>query len=158
KLSPELRELLGDAKEAARPTRMEVVLAYTPRFVERSEGAARCVPGGKLVLVDTPRLVDKDWPVPLLLPNVIIEGRLGPVATVRAAPEPRATRLAALHEVAAVRLPRLAQITPLTAMGPVGGWEPLKESGVARLHALKRRGKGTRLALVASDFRGWEKL
>ena len=29
-------------------------------------------------------------------------------------------------------------------------------SGAARLHAKGHRGKGTRLAIVDSDFRGWE--
>ncbi len=136
KLSPELREALGDAAVAAKPTRMEVVLAHTPdaedtRFMERLRHAAA---------------------------DVVVEGRLGPLVTL-VAPPSRAAALAALPETSYVRLPRLPQPTRMLPETDPTEWKPLLDaSGAARLHAMGRTGRGTRLALVDSDFRGWEKL
>ncbi len=55
-----------------------------------------------------------------------------------------------------MRLPRLPQPTrPVAADN--ARWQPLlKASGAARLQALGQRGRGTQLAIVDSDFRGWE--
>jgi hypothetical protein len=133
KLTPELRELLADAEGAAKPVRMEVVLA------------------------ETPAAGDRDWSRPLALPGLALEGRLGPLVSVRGQPRPHALELAALPEVTAVRLPRAAQ-PPAEGGKGASKWEPLRASGLARLHALGRRGKGIRVALVANDFRGWETL
>ncbi len=71
----------------------------------------------------------------------------------------QAPALAALSQVTGVRLPRLAQ----PARPPVDfdntRWQPLlKASGAARLQALGQRGQGTQLAVVDSNFRGWEPL
>ncbi len=134
KLTPELREVLADADRAARPTRMEVILANAP-------GAE-----------------DATWAAVLAQPGLVIEGRLGQLVTVRGAPSPLATKLAALDEVVAVRLPRQARVASPGVLPRAGEFQPLKASGVLRLHAIKKRGKGIHLAVVADNFRGWEAL
>ena len=133
KLTPELRELLGDAAKAGSPARLEVILAQTPAEGERG------------------------WASDLLAaPGLVIEGRLGPLVSVRVAPS-QAPALAALPVVAAVRLPRAAR-PRLEAAEKVEGWEPLRASGLVRLHLLNRKGQGTRLAVIDSDFSGWRAL
>jgi hypothetical protein len=135
KFSPDLRALLADAGKAGAPTRLEVILGYTP--------SAR----------------DRTWRRVLGMPGLEVEGRLGPLVTVRAAPKAVASSLADKDEVVAVRLPRTAR---LARPGPAGEvpakWVPVRASGLARLHALGLRGRGTRIALVASDFHGWQTL
>ncbi|MHB1425592.1 MAG: hypothetical protein ACYC3I_20685 [Gemmataceae bacterium] len=146
KLSPDLREVLADAAAAAKPMRMEVIFAYVPGPEDK----------GYLRLLR------------LAAPGVIVEGRLGPLVTV-VAPARQALALAGLGEVSGVRLPRLPQTSPLTLPSPPPGgegrvrgdtnWKPLLDaSGAARLQALGRTGRGTRLAVVDSDFRGWKEL
>jgi hypothetical protein len=132
KLSPDLRALLADAAAAGRPTRLEVLLALAP--------PARAT----------------TWMRPLALPNLAVEGRLGPLVSVLGVPKEHAVALAALPTVVAVRLPRLAESAPRAGAERAEKWEPLRASGLVRLHALGKRGKGTRLALIAGDFRGWE--
>jgi hypothetical protein len=161
KLSPDLRKVLADAAAAAKPTRLEVILASTPEAEDKSflRVLRRAVPG------------------------LVVEGRLGPVVTVVANPA-QAPALAAAPEVIGVRLPRLAQ----SGKGPVSRWSAgtdrrdaaptgpagstgpadpphnmheqlfLNASGATRLQTLGRIEPGTRLAVVDSDFRGWETL
>ncbi len=92
------------------------------------------------------------------LRGLIVEGRLGPLVSVVANPS-QAPALAAVPEVIGVRLPRMPQpARPATAPGNTR-WRPLLDaSGAARLQALGHNGRGTRLAVVDSDFRGWEAL
>jgi hypothetical protein len=130
KIAPDLRARLGDAGL----TRLEVILGWTP-----SDD-------------------DSSWKRFLSLPGVTIEGRLGPLVTVAGAPKDIVANLAALDEVAHVRLPRPARVPEDAAKGVASTWKPLEASGVARLHAMGRRGKGTRMAIVGDDFSGWEKL
>jgi hypothetical protein len=135
RLSPELRDVLADAARAGKPMRMEVILSGTPR------------------------LDDREWSRTLTSTGAIIEGRLGPIITVLAEPKPHALALAALPFVVGVRLPRAAQPTPLPGTDAAATkFSALESSGLARLHSLNRRGQGTRIALVASDFTGWESL
>jgi hypothetical protein len=135
KLSPDLRELLNDAA-AGKPTRMDVVLAHVPdaedtRYIQ---ALRRTVPG------------------------LVVEGRLGPLVAV-VAPPSQAVALGGLPDVVGVRLPRLPQPDRLPASVDPTRWKPLLDaSGAARLHAMGKTGRGTRLALIDSDFRGWEKL
>jgi hypothetical protein len=135
KLSPDLRDILKDAGAAAKPARLEVLLYGTPGPEDRSfiRVLGRAAPG------------------------VVVEGQLGPLITV-VTPPSAALALAALPDVVGVRLPRVAQpARPASAENT--RWQPLLEaSGAARLHALGNKGRGTRLAVVDSDFRGWEKL
>jgi len=148
KLSPDLREVLTDATAAAKPTRLEVVLASVPDVGDK--GFLRLLHGA--------------------VPGLIVEGRLGPLVTVIANPT-QAPTLAAVPDVIGVRLPRLPQPgRPVSDQpNPPGRtdagltentrWQPLLDaSGAARLQALGRTGRGTRLAVVDSDFRGWEAL
>src|SRR5262249_37202539 len=99
-----------------------------------------------------------------------VEGRLGPLVTIFANPA-QAPALAALPNVIGVRLPRLPQrVGPASRRsnpsdrrdaGPTDNtrWQPLLDaSGAARLQAMGRTGRGTRLAVVDSDFRGWQAL
>jgi hypothetical protein len=135
KFSPELRNLLADPGRAGKPTRLEVILGYTP-----AES-------------------DSDWRRLLAGKGLIVEGRLGPLVTGVGIPRTVAADLAGLPEVVAIRLPVVAQPSrPTGREDVVERWEPVKASGLARLHALGCRGKGTRLAIVAGDFHGWEKL
>jgi hypothetical protein len=134
KLTADLREALANPALAGRPQRLEVILAAAPTLPE-----------------------DRSWLTPLQLPGVTVEGRLGPLVSVAVPDLKTAPALAALPEVAAVRLPRVAQ----SSHQPEGQKKavPLLDvSGVAKLHALGHRGRGTRLAVVDSDFRGWDAL
>jgi hypothetical protein len=135
KFTPDLRALFAAGDGAAKPTRMEVILGYTP----------------------APN--DRQWEKIFDVPGVLIEGRLGSLVTILASPKETAPALAAREEVVNLRLPRTAR---KAASGPRGSvpekWEPIRASGLARLHALGFRGQGTRIALVADDFHGWEKL
>jgi hypothetical protein len=130
KIALDLQARLGDAAA----TRLEVILGWTP--------------------ADD----DSSWRRTVSLPGVTIEGRLGPIVTVFGVPKDIAAKLAALDEVAHVRLPRPARVPEGAAKGSASTWKPLEASGVARLHAMGRRGKGTRLAIIGDDFSGWEKL
>jgi hypothetical protein len=131
KFTPELRELLeGDV---AKRTRMEVILGWTPEESDRS------------------------WQRLLERAGAVVEGRIGPIVTVTGLPKEVAPRLAEMNEIAHVRLPRSGRVRP--AGGEASpGWKPLRASGLADIHAMGRRGRGTRVAIVGDDFRGWEKL
>lgn len=133
KFTPEMRALLA-SNEAEKSRRLEVILGWTP---QRN---------------------DQDWQSVLEGTGAIVEGRIGPLVTVLASPKTVAGKLAALPEVAHVRIPRTATgRTPADEPVPAK-WEPLRPSGLAKLHAMGQRGKGTRVALIAEDFAGWEKL
>jgi hypothetical protein len=132
KLTPELRPLVADGKA---PARLEVILWATP-----AEDDSR-------------------WQRDLqeAAPGLIVEGRVGAVVSV-VVPPAEAPALAALPVVSTVRLPRSGQPRPLPA---VKGGLPeavLRQSGLARLHALNHRGKCVRIAVIDGDFRGWDKL
>jgi hypothetical protein len=140
KLSPELREVLNDAAAAAKPTRLEVILARVPSAEEKSY--LRMLRGA--------------------VPGLSVEGQLGPLVTILANPD-QALALAALPNVIGVRLPRLPQlvVAPASRRSDPDNtrWQPLLDSsGAARLQAMGRTGRGTRLAVVDSDFRGWQTL
>jgi hypothetical protein len=133
-IAPELRELLTDAAKGATPTRLEVILSRTPL-----DGEFGYV--GLLTLA---------------APGLVVEGRLGPLVTVRTTIG-QALPLAALPEVTEVRLPFAAR-PQLETAELVEGWEPLRASGVARLQVLNHKGRGTRLAVIDGDFAGWRKM
>lgn len=135
KLSPELRELLKDAAKVDQPTRLEVVLMQVPRDDERR------------------------WRVQLqdAAPDTVSEGRVGPLVTVLGTAK-SALALSASPLVANIRLPRDGTQT-WPAPGPADPAEftaAMKVSGVAALHDKGFRGKGTRVAVIDSDFRGWQ--
>jgi hypothetical protein len=134
KLSPDLRDVLNDEAAAAKSARLEVILAGNPDAEDKTYRAllSRAAPG------------------------LIVEGRLGPLVSVVANPN-QTPALAAMPEVAGVRLPRLPQPARPSVAADNTRWRPLlNTSGAARLQALGHKGRGTQLAIVDGDFRGWE--
>ncbi len=136
KLTADLREVVADPVAAVTPRRLEVILASTPSDEDRT---------WRRKLVNT-------------VPGTVLEGRLGPVVTLLLPPS-GAPALAALDEVAAVRLPRVARSGSQAPGSTAETWKPLLDSsGVARLHDLRHRGRGARVAVVDGDFAGWKGL
>jgi hypothetical protein len=134
KVTPDLRALAAQEGQAGKPIRMDVILSTTPA----PDAAA--------------------WERPLrdAIEGLVIEGRLGPVVSVLAAPE-QAAGLAALPAVATVRLPRPAvRPVPQPEDKPLDTRELLQTTGLERIRQFGYRGRGVRLAVVDSDFRGWE--
>jgi hypothetical protein len=132
KLSPDLRSLLGNEAEAAKPRRLEVILSSNPGPTDRR------------------------WEADLyrMALGLVIEGRVGSLVTVVARPD-HATLLARLPSVSVVRLPQLAQ-GAIQSGGALGDNQAaLRASSLDRLHALGHRGRGIRVAVVDGDFRGW---
>src|SRR5579885_744697 len=133
-IGPRLRRLIGNKETTSRPYRMEVILAATPEAHD---------PSWRRQLVNA-------------VPNLVIEGRLGPLVTVAARPEDVAA-LAALSGVSAVRLPIPARPDLRPAPDVKGGaMQVLRASGVERLHTLGHKGTGTRVAVIDADFQGWQ--
>ncbi|MBL8798921.1 MAG: hypothetical protein JNM56_33865 [Planctomycetia bacterium] len=134
KITPDLRLLLGNADEAGKPRRLEVILSATPSDASST------------------------WQKTLLeiSPTLVIEGRLGPLVSVLSAAS-KAPELAASPLVSTVRLPRSGAPSPMpTVAAPERNRAALATSGLARLHGQGLKGKGVRLAVIAGDFRGWE--
>lgn len=135
-LTPDLRELVANEAEAAKPVRLEVILSRTPAPEDRGfvKLAERVIPGSR------------------------VEGRLGPLFTVYATAKDAVT-LGELPGVSTVRLARSGQPRPGTVGAAKGdSTEALLYSGLDRLHALGRKGKGHLVVLLDGDFRGWEAL
>jgi hypothetical protein len=131
KISRALRALAAQEQ----PLRMEVILSAVP--------------------VD-----DQAWRRELTqaAPGAVIEGRLGPIVSLRARPK-QAEDLAKLADVSAVRLPRPASVQNLPpAQIPKDNSLLLRATGLDRLHALGFRGQRVRVAVVGSDFQGYERL
>ena len=136
KLSPDLRDVLNDAAAAAKPQRLEVILAGVPGVEDRSF-------------------------ISMLLACRAGTERGRPTRTARHG------RRQTQSGDGPGRAAGSARRAP-PASAPASGtgsrrsdehWKPLLDaSGAARLQALGRTGRGTRLAVVDSDFRGWEKL
>lgn len=133
KLSDDLRAVVADKARAEQPLRFEVLLSAVP-----ASG-------------------DKSWQRALRLaaPGLAIEGQLGTVITVMAMPN-QAGNLAALPTVVGARLPRTATVAEVPANADLAG--SLKATGLDRLHGKGFRGKGTRIAVIGADFRGWREL
>jgi hypothetical protein len=128
KISRDLRALAAQEQ----PVRMEVILSPVP--------------------VD-----DQAWRRELTqaAPGTMIEGRFGPLVTLRARPK-QADDLAKLDLVSTVRLPRPASVQTLPpAQIPKDNREVLRATGLDRLHALGFRGQRVRVAVVGGDFQGY---
>jgi hypothetical protein len=129
KIARDLRALAAQEQ----PVRLEVILAATPAD-------------------------DRSWRHELssAAPGSEIEGRLGPLVSLRAPPN-QAEDLAKLPGVGAVRLPRPAsvQILPPAQVSKDNG-QALRAAGLDRLHASGFRGQRVRVAVVGSDFRGYQ--
>ena len=101
---------------------------------------------------------DTDWLKTVRQGGAVVEGRLGPLVSVSGVPKDLAPELAKQPSVLAIRTPRLARRAPALKTVVPSDWSPLRRSGVAQLHTMHRRGKGMRVAVIADDFTGWEKL
>ncbi len=90
-------------------------------------------------------------------PGTVIEQRLGPVLTIKTSLD-HVPVLAKLPDVNALRLPHPAApvFTRLPAAGDAVA-EALHDWSVDRLHQAGARGKGIRVAVIADDFRGYER-
>lgn len=162
KWTADLRRRLAEEGAPAKPARLEVVLASAPTDL------------------------DYDWRDQLMRAGATIEGRVGPVITVSVAQGSRAADLAALADVVAVRLPRLASSVAADAPAPAKkappkdepkdekkespistGQElalppkelddnPVKLVGLDRLHAAGKTGEGVRVVILDTDFAGWK--
>jgi hypothetical protein len=145
------------------------------RFAE--EGARDKPLRLEVVLATLPSDIDMSWRVPLARVGAAIEGRVGTVVTVLVPKGAIADSIAALPDVASVRLPRVSSAPPIaepkrdapkddknltlisaqelkTAAGQA---DALKQTRLDRLHALGATGKGIRVVILDSDFAGWEK-
>lgn len=128
KISPDLRELAGKDDVV----RMEVILGYVPS--------------------DT----DELWKRTFDSVNAVIEGRLGPLVTIRGSAKV-ADLLAQQPAVSVVRLPRPASPQAQLPKGTKdGNLDALNATGLFRLHTYKNRGKGVKLVVIDGDFRGYE--
>jgi hypothetical protein len=112
----------------------------------------------EVILTMTPGADDTAWQrvLTLISRGLMIEGRSGPVVTVLAPPN-QALPLAESPLVANVRLPR----PTVSALLPAGDRKVetqavVRASGLERWHARGCRGKGVRVAIIDSDFRGYE--
>lgn len=133
KLSPDLRAVLANADAAAKPRRMEVIF-FDP--VQRGDLAWR-------TYIRSAGMVT-------------IEGQAGQIVTILA-PAVFAKELAALPQVATVRLPVASTpgIPVIDAMRPA---DALGRSNLSVLHAQGVYGQGARVALIDSDYRGLRQL
>lgn len=136
KITPELQALQAAGDDAKKPVRTEIILAATPNDESTS------------------------WEKELIsiVPQLVIEGRFGPIVTAMVAPE-KAPALAESPIVSTVRLPRSG--TPLvrpTVEAKGRNRDVLADSGMTRLHSLGHRGKGVRVGVISGDFRGWEEM
>jgi hypothetical protein len=136
KIGSDLRQLMADKDEAAKPVRLEIILAVAPADTSVS------------------------WEEELinLVPQLVIEGRYGPVVT-GVMPAGKAADLAASPLVVGVRLPRSGvPVIPPNADAKDRNRQALAAAGLARLHGLGHKGKGVRVGVIGGDFRGWEEM
>jgi hypothetical protein len=153
KWTADLRRKLAEEGARDKPLRLEVVLANAP-----AEN-------------------DPEWRRPLDRIGAAIEGRVGTVVSLSVPAGFRAADIAALPDVASVRLPRVTSAPAADKSGgkkddakePISTGEeqklpppsgadtdPLKQTGVDRLHAADKKGQGVRVVVIDTDFAGWE--
>jgi hypothetical protein len=111
----------------------------------------------QVFLASAPGEVSRAWRRELTLaaPDATIEGRLGPLVTLKTRMD-QIPALATLANVVSIRLPRPAPMQIMPARPPkLTPEEVLRASGVDRLHAQGRRGQGVRVAVIDGDFRGY---
>jgi len=125
-----------DVLAAAAPIRVEI-------FLTGAAGPTRATPSA---------------PLTKAVPSLFIEGQVGQILLAMIDPSHIAA-LARLPEVLLVRLPRLP-VGPVATGIDLGNAEAeiVKDTGLAELHALGRKGKKIRIAVVDRDFRGWERM
>jgi hypothetical protein len=117
------------------------------------------LPGRLEVILDfDPDEFDPAWLDVVRREGVIVEGRVGPLVSVSGDLKTIAPELAKQPRVVAVRLPRRATSAPALKADVPADWSPLRRSGLVKLHAMARKGKGVHIAVLAEDFTGWEAL
>ena len=132
KLEPRLRALVENEMDETKFLRVEVVLTNAP-----------------------PEL-DREWEFPLrsVAQSVLVEGRLGNIATVKVRAV-HAAELARLPQVLQVRLP----ISGEPIHWPAGdATDAVAQTRADRFHQMGNRGQGVKVAVVGGDFGGWDKL
>jgi hypothetical protein len=169
-------EVMGSAEAAPAVITLPPIPADQPQLEKftadlrrrlAEEGAAEKALRLEVVLVAEPSEDDTEWRFMLRRAGATIEGRVGPVVTVTVAKGAQAAAVAALPDVASVRTPRPA--SEATGDQPAGkkagpdapelpptGDDPLKQTGLDRLHALNLKGQGVRVVVIDTDFAGWE--
>jgi hypothetical protein len=131
KLSPGLRQRLDEGPRPTDYARVEIFLAVAPA----NDSYRR--------------------PLQEAAPNLFIEGRMGPMVTALL-PIGQAGKLASLPQVSAIRLAQLAPVQAAPDIKFAGdNAKALEASGLAALHKAGHKGKGVRVAIIDSDFRGW---
>ncbi len=108
----------------------------------------------EVILVAPPPELDREWRRSLraAAPGAVIEGHIGSTVTLRA-PAKQAVALAAVPGVSTLRLPvrGQSQVVGEPAEAPPG---ELGSGGLKFLRSIPNRGRGLRLAIIYSDFRG----
>jgi hypothetical protein len=133
KISPDLWALVSDKGSGNEPARIELIFTGT------------LVPE------------DQSWRQVLQVaaPGIFVEGRLGQMvsAVVRRS---QVKALAALPLISTIRLQRPAQVDVDPALSlPGDNAKALSFTGLDALHQRGYLGKGVRLAILDTDFRGW---
>jgi hypothetical protein len=136
KISSDLWTLVVSKDDETKIVRAEIMLSYVPAAGDESF---------RDVLVKA-------------APSLFIEGRLGAVVTALLRVN-QASGLAGLPQVSVVRLARPALVSVDPSVKLTGdNAKALKLSGLADLHDRGFKGKGVRVAIVDSDFRGHDAL
>jgi hypothetical protein len=114
----------------------------------------------QIIIAGTLPADENRWRETLLqaAPNFFVEGYLGN-GVAGLVPLDQVKAIAALPAVSVVRLPRPLRVDIDPALKTPGdNARALNLTGVAGWHARGVTGKGARIAILDSDFRGWEKL
>jgi len=115
----------------------------------------------QLILVGSPSPNSKETRAMLATaaPSFVIDGWFGPVVTGAVYVE-EVPRLSAIPQVSALRRVRQLdmRVDPKSKTAAGDNQKALDLSGLTGLHERGFRGKGVRLAIVDTDFRGWDKL
>lgn len=134
KIAPEVRALAAQEGQG-KPERMEVIINFIPENEDQEH-----------------------WRQDLLstTAGLLVEGRMGTIVTVLASPK-AAAALANLPFVTSVRLPRPALASLRQGQeGKADNAAILKASGLEQLHQQGQKGRGVRVAVIDSDFRGYQ--
>jgi hypothetical protein len=136
--------------DAAQPVASDVALEKLPVDLREVDPAE--VLRLDAILARSPVVGDNSWKELFARPGVVIEGRLGPVVAIRG-PAGVAKELVSSVDIATVRRAAAATRQPPTPHTgtTVNVWGT---TGLGRLHQLGGRGKGVRVVVIDSDFRG----
>lgn len=136
KISPELWSIVDDKGKETAPVRLQLAF-IGPRLADDSSHLSS---------------------LHTAAPGFHWEGSLGNTIT-GIGPAGQVKSLAALPEITAIRLARPPQVDMDPGLAPIG--DPKKAlalTGLPPLHEKGKRGQGVRLALIDTDFRGWDRL